>query len=743
MTERRTLESEPDRISAKGEAGPPSLGPFASYVLEKRLAVGGMSEVFLARRRDDAGSPAHVVLKRILPDLVEDDAVRSTFELEARVHRLVHHPSVVSFIEFGTYAGDPFIVMEHVDGCDLGRVLRRARAEDRPMSVGTMVYVTRRLCEGLATVHEVADDQGKPLGVVHRDVTPSNILLSKRGEVKLGDFGIAHLSRAALDRTSLALRGKYAYLAPEQVSQEPFDHRADLFSLAVVLAESIINGPLFPGAGQLAVLLAIRDARIDALRAIKNKLPLRLYDVLCKALSRRPDDRFSSAYELSDALRPFQGNPREAIADLASWVAYTSDHASAARDLRGAVLDVLAAGSGASAVQARAASTLDDIATLDDSIPPEKPIAEGPPTSPKPEEPATVRPTGLEPPSVGPASIEEARASHPDEVRCFVRAKGREPRQVHLAKLIEMLATGQVTARDEVDFGDGFHLVSSVAMLARYLPAITQTTRRLDGPGVPDFVGTVPETTIGDALGWIVRHLESGVLFAQPRLPGDAHAELYFKHGKLVLAVSNEPAMLLGERLVKKGLIQRGELELAVLVMHRYNGQLGDTLVGLGLADPVEVFQAIRAQGRDRVAELFKWNQGQLAFYRGIDPARVDFRLDLDVPGLILAGLTEVRSTEGVFSTWDDELDRKLPVTSPRPAWTKEVTWPSVMLGVLRELAQGATVRETIGALGPTSTRGKSSFEKAQVLLAIEALASLGLVSTAGLDAAPATRRNS
>src|SRR6202020_3254687 len=141
------------------------------------------------------------------------------------------------------------------------------------------------------------DDQGRALGIIHRDVTPSNLYLSESGKVKLGDFGIARsTSRATMrNAASAVLKGKFSYLAPEQGAGEGFDHRADLCSLATVLAEMLLGKPLFPGGGQLAVLLAIRDCRIDALQEIRDSLPPGLHEVLKRALSRDPKTRYQTA----------------------------------------------------------------------------------------------------------------------------------------------------------------------------------------------------------------------------------------------------------------------------------------------------------------------------------------------------------------------------------------------------------------------------------------------------------------
>ena len=191
--------------------------------------------------------------------------------------------------------------------------------------------------------------------------------------------------------------------------------------------------------------------------------------------------------------------------------------------------------------------------------------------------------------------------------------------------------------------------------------------------------------------------------------------------------------------MVAKGIIDRGGLELAVLVMHRYNGQIGDTLIGLGLVDPVEVFQAIRAQGRERVAALFRWSRGRLCFYRGVEPARLDFRLDLDVPGLVLGGLSETRTDESVSAHYDGLLGDALVAQSPPPEWAKLVTWPSLMMGVLRGFGGGARIGQVVDELtterhGGPPRKNRAVVSRADVLRAIEACQRLRLLDPGELS---------
>jgi len=273
---------------------------FGPFFLEARIAVGGTAEVYLARPVSPAANlPERLVVKRLLPHFASDAEGRTMFDREARLHAAVTHANVVTVFNAGKDdRGEPYLAMEYIDGVDGYRLLRRLRQESEFLPVGVAVYVAREVLRALASVHAASDPTvGGTLGIVHRDVSPSNIYLSKDGTVKLGDFGIARATARPTLRSDggHVLKGKFAYLAPEQVAGEGSDHRADLFSLATVLAEMLLNRPLFPGGGQLAILLAIRDCKIDALEEIKPRLPPGLFEVLQKALARSPAHRYESA----------------------------------------------------------------------------------------------------------------------------------------------------------------------------------------------------------------------------------------------------------------------------------------------------------------------------------------------------------------------------------------------------------------------------------------------------------------
>lgn len=277
-----------------------ALGRVGDYQLEHKLGTGGMAEVFVARRDGPQGFSKRVALKRILPQLASDPRIVAMFCDEARIQAALSHPNLVQVFDFGEHEGLPYMVLEHVDGLTVAQLIARMAARRRPVALGPALFIAGQVLDALAYVHAAHDDAYQPLGIVHRDVAPSNILIGKMGQVKLGDFGI--LRSTAIDSRTFPgeLKGKVGYASPEQALGLPVDHRSDLFSLGVVLSEMLLGGSLFPGRTELEVLEA--EQRGDVRRLFTDAVPADLRTVLLRALSRWPERRQSSAAELSRAL---------------------------------------------------------------------------------------------------------------------------------------------------------------------------------------------------------------------------------------------------------------------------------------------------------------------------------------------------------------------------------------------------------------------------------------------------------
>jgi len=587
--------------SGTGKAdGPVAFGPF---LLERRIAVGGSAEVFLARPKQGDRPAARLVVKRLLQSERESADIR-VLEREARLHQAVEHPNVVTIFGTGLVEREPFIAMEYVEGVDLYRLLSRAQAEQRRMPSGLAVHIARQVAHALDSVHRATDPEGQPLNIVHRDISPSNVYLSVNGEVKVGDFGIARASRGLAPDSvgSRGLKGKFGYLAPEQVSGEPFDHRADLFSLTVLLGEMLIGTRVFPGSGQLAVLLAIRDVNIDPLRRAASELPRGLFKVCERGLAADPNDRFATAAELAATLEPFDLPEPRARETLSEWVRWARDASRLAQRLEPRIRD--------SVERMRAVRLV---------------------TAPSAGRSAT--------PPARPASV------HPDSPKPLptVRREGRQEQEtIPFPLLLELLATGELGRNDEVALVPGeFQRIGDVDELARHLlPSTTATTSVLFQPGRPDYLAKLDDTPMLEVLARMRRNRETGAIFVERQASkGHRRKEIYLRQGRLLHVASSDKAELLGEYLVRRGALGRERLDQALTVLARDGGRLGDTLIAMRAVEAMDVFRAIRDQGRDRVAAICGWSEGIASFYRGTAPTNVEFPLDLDVASPMMAGV--------------------------------------------------------------------------------------------------------
>ncbi len=280
------------------------------------IATGGMAELFLGK--EPTGRP--IVIKRILPHLARQTTFVSMFIDEARIGSRAKHPNLVEVYELGQVSTDLFLVMEYLVGENLAGLVRRLTKRQERIGYGLCAYIIAEVCDGLHFAHELADDEGKPLGLVHRDVSPQNVFVTYGGDVKLLDFGVATAAHRLTQTASGEVKGKYAYMSPEQCRGEPLDRRSDIFSLGTVLYELTTLRRLFKRPNELQVMRAITEEPIPRPSHELPDYPPVLEEICVRALARDPDERYESAAEMrEDLLKAMQkigldGDPHEAIA---------------------------------------------------------------------------------------------------------------------------------------------------------------------------------------------------------------------------------------------------------------------------------------------------------------------------------------------------------------------------------------------------------------------------------------------
>ncbi len=677
---------------------------FGRYQLVERLAVGGMAEVFLATSPGEHGFQKRLVIKRLLPHLIHDDTYNAMFIDEAKLTARLVHPKIAQTFELGKVDETLFIAMELVDGIDVLALLREFASKKRRVDPQLAAWIAHEVLDALEYAHNAAAEDGRSLGVVHRDISPSNVLLSVRGDIKLVDFGIARArdpERAPKSKSG-TLKGKYGYMSPEQVLEQPLDARSDLFSVGVVLAELLTGRRLFAAANELDVLLMVRDAKLTRLDKYGGDLDVGLMEIVRKALKKPLDERWPSAAAFRDALaewlfehrfRMSPGKVAEVVASLRETVverrrkavnhetavlAPPDDLAIPRAPSEGDVPVLILDGPSelsmpiitydAAPAEDRLVDKLQRAVDAVQAIPPEPSQSTRAPTVPaRPAAPQPYRPV---------IRHESASDRMRDELlgMDLLARPEREgsgvidiPIDFDLAIPSEVpetisAAVERITLPEERNEDSGLRsfddLTSEPRMhkgeippvpsqdeLARKRPPTPPALADIAEP--PDDAGDFSTTSPLRVLFRLMTARATGLLVV---FVGGIKKEIYVRDGQPEYVSSNVASELFGNYLVSKGVLSDGELAMALAMMPHYGGKLGDTLVGLGLLKPLEVFRHLTRQVRTKIIDVCTWNKGQFGWYAGRENPREAFPLDFNAFEILGAGAMAV--ADDVIESW-------------------------------------------------------------------------------------------
>lgn len=585
------------------------IGP---YTLRERLAVGGLSEVFLATNAEKRT----VVVKLLGVRHARDPLYQDLLRTEARLGRSLSHANVVGVLDFGDADNEPYLVLEHIDGVDLFRLQRALQQTQRRMEAPLACYVVREMLSGIAHLHNATFPQAGGPGVIHRDVSPSNVMLSVVGDVKLGDLGIALPDRNSLPppsdtRAPAALkvnRGKVNYMAPEQLLGLSVDHRVDLYAAGVVLAEVLTGRGLFAQGNDVGAILAAREARIGSLIESLADHPPSLVSVVLRALARSPSERFQSAEEFRAALQPHIGDPAEERPLLSALVGWAQQS--------------------------------------------------GVPTAPE-GDPSKSRASGV---NANVVYVEAPDVERTREVPLafweVVTATGDSRGRYTFARLLELAFQGSLGRDDRVLSPDGQNRPAwEVPEIAPHLPPASATTPEV-ATAQADWADALPGCTFLHALSRLVFAEESGLLVAEAP---PTRKEVYLFRGRPTHFASNVASEMLGPHLVQSGLLDAGELDMALAMLPRFGGHLGRALVHLQLIDENTLTQHVDRLSREKFLEVFRWRRGTLRFFRSVTPPASSMPLTLDP---FEALRTSVQLLEDPAEPFTSVLDRR--VVNPR-----------------------------------------------------------------------------
>ena len=678
-----------------------------------------MAELFVATAPGEHGFQKKVVIKRLLPQLVKDETYNAMFIDEAKLTARLVHPKIAQTFELGKVDDGLYIAMEYIDGIDVLALLREFAARKRRVEPQLAAWIAHEVLDALDYAHSLDGEDGKPLGIVHRDISPSNVLLSVRGDIKLVDFGIARAKdpdRAHKSKSG-TLKGKYGYMSPEQVLEAPLDARSDLFSVGVVLAELLTGRRLFAAPNELDVLLMVRDAKLTRYEKYGAEIDHDLSEIVRKSLKKSLDDRWASAAQFRDALAEwlFEHRHRMSPRHVADVV----------EELRPAVLERRArsnsSGGHEEIVISRHPSESDSAAPMmvvdnDASMPVIQVSYEGAPIDDRPARPLTStqnlvaipgdpnppadshradtvsgRPKAIEIPPARPQQVIHIPVSRPSRATTERPVADERPRTPELRPTARPASGSALNVAQPAAVSAGIVEESSADSISAAVSRITIP----DGPGADDSAMRAFDD-LSEAPGVpkrreVERPTEAEALRKRPPTPpalsdieeapddsgdfsttsplrvlfrlmtarstgllvvaiGGIKKEIYVRDGQPEYVSSNVASELFGNYLVTKGVLSDGELAMALAMMPHYGGKLGDTLVGLGLLKPLEVFRHLTRQVRSKIIDVCTWNKGQFGWYGGRENPREAFPLDFNAFEILGAGAMTL--AEEVIEAW-------------------------------------------------------------------------------------------
>ncbi len=755
-----------------------------NYRVIEKLAVGGMAELFLATRADDDSGQV-VVIKRLLPHLATEDDFAHMFTDEARLAMRLHHPCIVDTFDLVRSNHELFIVMEYIDGIDVSELMTQCARRGVRLSAGVGVYIACRVLEALDFAHRLSDEQGGALDLVHRDVSPSNVLLSRAGGVRLVDFGIAWSAQRIHKTKTGMLKGKYHYMSPEQALESTVDARSDLFSVGVVLAELLMGRRLFVAKREFDVLLKVRVGDITRLDRYGRHIDPELGAVLRKALSVAPEARFATAAEFLGALEGWRSRHAVGI-DATEMATVVGKYYQACRArkkqqmargpklLQHAHPNLLQRGHATTQTAAprpRAKQTVRvDEAVIARLVAGSMERAESPPAgliaggggSARAGQVSAHRGLSADVAAAEPGPLASWSAgSRPGGSRSTILLWQLEEPLAASSSVGIPVATAMTVAtprgdeeaaraaqaRDRLPTLDESSLEPADATPRALRPVTRETADDVAGDVVSDVVGDTASDPAGDAASLPAAASLLGLMSEDddtldlktdmPHATGEFSAacspitlvhglvasgssgrltvsqseirkDIYFESGIPRYVSSNLHAELLGQYLVREGVLSAGELSMALAVLPSYDGRLGEALIDLSLLTREAFFVHLTAQVRHKLVDVCTWQTGRYEWCPDESPPAEALAITLDCFEIL--GAAALALPESVLRDWRARVaDQQASVIAASTVGSDRFGLDTAIAVVRDNLGRGRFVDDLWARLAALEAAGKAS----------------------------------
>lgn len=610
------------------------------YGIGRRIGMGGMAEVYEASRQGPHGFHKTFAVKRILPEAAADPEFVAMFIQEAKLAACLSHPNVVQVFDFGEDSGELFLAMELVDGTTVSRVLRAVASRGEAVPLEAALHIVSQAARALAHAHQASDHEGKRLGIVHRDVSPGNLLITRGGHVKLADFGIARAATQEQHTDAGHLRGKLGYMSPEQVVGASLDPYSDVFTLTTILAEMVLGETLFSHGPEIEILTRIRDVDLRVLDKSTRHIPSDVRRLILLGLSARPDRRpsargFANVVDEIVRRRGFSSHGPELVARMLLQYELVKD-----------------AGDGPLTDEAGARPT--SLLSLESD-----------------EQPSTTMPN----PRPLVTDLGGVR-NHSYQVKLET---GRQVGPVPFPELVRLTIGGIVGADALVMRNrDPYVRAEQLAELERFF-ATPALQWRKDEITKPKLRGELRAAILLPLIHSLAAGRETGMLYLDD---GKQRKKVYFVDGRPDFVASTRRDEMLGDYLIATGKCLPMELDMALAVLPQHGGRLGDALVALGVLRPVELYQAVAGQVRSRYLEAFRWRDGHWLYVRGAQSHEQTYPIEQNAHVLMRDAAIELHPSEleaALSPLWEKVISTMHNAPAPLTAYQVPDTWGWVL----------------------------------------------------------------